>query len=159
MFIHCNTKLINLGEKSESSSPFLYCLSYPSIFFGGFATPAARQTSAVFFIEFSPQTFCTSIWNLQSGPCAWAFEREYGRPRAGIWRLASGHMEADGRGYGRSRGVVSGRDGAPAVVFFRCGFAPAAGGVFRKLKNFRAVGLDLLEICCRMWADSLHLLP
>ena len=32
--------------------------------FGGFAPPAARQTSAVFFIEFSPQTFCTSIWNL-----------------------------------------------------------------------------------------------
>lgn len=45
-----NTKLINLREEDESSSPFLYCLSHPPMLFGGFAPPAARQTSAVFFM-------------------------------------------------------------------------------------------------------------
>ncbi|WP_309253835.1 hypothetical protein, partial [Prevotella brunnea] len=29
-------------------------LSYPSMLFGGFAPPAARQTSAVFFIVIAP---------------------------------------------------------------------------------------------------------
>ncbi|KXB51122.1 hypothetical protein HMPREF1870_00068, partial [Bacteroidales bacterium KA00344] len=43
-----NTKLINLGETEVSL--FLFVLLV--VLFGGFAPPAARQTSAVFFMVF-----------------------------------------------------------------------------------------------------------
>ena len=61
MFIHCNTKLINLREGNERSPLFLYCLSHPPMLFGGFAPPAARQTSAVFFMYYAPQSFSLLI--------------------------------------------------------------------------------------------------
>lgn len=58
-----NTKVINLREEDEGLSPFLHCLSNPPMLFGGFAPPAAKQTSAVFFIDFSQRRCCTSNWN------------------------------------------------------------------------------------------------
>ncbi|SET06584.1 hypothetical protein SAMN04487825_1131, partial [Prevotella sp. kh1p2] len=61
-----NTKLVNPREGDESSPPFLYCLSYPTMLFGGFAPPAARQTSAVFFMGYSPRNVCTSKWKEQT---------------------------------------------------------------------------------------------